>query len=173
MKKLLGIVVLGLLWCNTAFAALQIFTISCEGKLMTSSSEGVETVIDYYEDLEIYVGNEKSISTIKISPSHWLLRFDTYIPEESNNPDMTGLGDLIKFDASQSILIMKSPKNITSKDKNFKLLDSTFRLSLIDDSLNGYIFHLKNDNGIKIKSNTTVKSKCVGTEKIKKYLNIN
>ena len=173
MKNFLWVLALSLLWCNTAFAGLQIFTISCEGKLMSSTSEGVETVIDYYEDLEIYVSNVKSITTIKISPSHWMLRSDTYIPEKMNNPDLTGWGDLIKFDLRQSILIMKSPKNITSKDKNFKLLDSTFRLSLIDDSLNGYIFHLKNDNGIKIKSNTTVKSKCVGTEKIKKYLNIN
>ncbi len=171
MKKLL-IILVALLWCNTTFAGAQIFIISCEGKLKSATSEGVETVVDYYEDLEIYVSNVKSITTIKISPSHWMLRSDTYIPEKMNNPDLTGWGDLIKFDLRQSILIMKSPKNITSKDETTKLLDSKFRLSLINDTLNDYMFHLNNDNGIKINWNSTVKSKCVGTEKIKKYLNI-
>ena len=171
MKKLLGILVLGLLMCSKSYAELQIFTISCEGTVEAIPDKGPRANETYYEDLEIYVGNGKKVSTIKILPSHWFYRSDTYIPTKSNDPK-TGWGNLIIFDVRQSILVMESP-NVTSKNGKDKLLYSNFRLSLVNNSLMG---------DIKIEMTTVgepnivrgkVKSKCIGTEKIKKYLNIN
>ena len=78
MKKLfLGIVVLVLLMCNKSYAELQIFTISCEGTIKSRPGPGKEET--YYEDLQIYVGDGKEISTIEILPSHSLLRSGTLI----------------------------------------------------------------------------------------------
>jgi len=175
MKKLFLYIFLILTWCNTTFAGLQIFTISCEGEIKLTKSTGENTVLDYYEDLEIFVGADKnnkiSVSTIKISTSHPMFRSSTYIPEKNNNQEITGFGDIIIFDVKQSILIMKYA-NGGSEDGNFKLKGSKFRLSLINNTLNGSMEMLENNNGKIIVWTGDVKSKCVGTEKIKKYLNL-
>ncbi len=106
MKKLLIIVVLVLLMCNKSYAELQIFTISCEGTLKATADRGPELNETYYENLQIFVGNGKKITTINILPSHWWLRSDTYIPKKMNDPKITGWGDIIIFDYKQSILIV-------------------------------------------------------------------
>ena len=51
MKKLLGIMVLGLLWCNVGFA--KIFNVSCEGMHKIINNYNVVTESLFVEDLEI------------------------------------------------------------------------------------------------------------------------
>jgi len=171
MKKLLGIVVLVLLMCNKSYAELQIFTISCEGTI--KSRPGPDREETYYEDLQIYVGNGKEISTIEILPSHPGLRSGTYIIERANDPEVTGWGNLIIFNYKQSIITMESAKN-TSVSGKLKLLHSKFRLSLVNDTLMGATeMEITTDSDQTYILRSNVKSKCIGTEKIKKYLKIN
>ena len=97
MKKLLIIVVLVLLMCNKSYAELQIFTISCEGTLKATADRGPELNETYYENLQIFVGNGKKITTINILPSHWWLRSDTYIPKKMNDPKNRLIKQVIIF----------------------------------------------------------------------------
>jgi len=166
MKKLLlGILVLGFLLSSNAYAELEIFSISCEG---TITSSDLQYKNDFYEDLEVYVHKTKrpAIGTIiRKSSSHPMLRSENYIPPE--NVSGSGWGTVSTLDAKQLIVQMVSHNNI-SEDGKYKLIRSKFRLSFVSNSLMGnakYVF--ENEEAI-----MSVKTKCLGMEKIKKYLNI-
>ena len=56
MKKLLGILVLGLLWCNVVVADIveKTFNLSCQGEINTSGGwTGLKETNYFYEDFKI------------------------------------------------------------------------------------------------------------------------
>jgi hypothetical protein len=78
MKKAIGIIVLGLLWCNVAFASsAETFILTCSGKKKTIDI--YQTSYDsFYEDFTVYVNLGKINGIYTDATNSWLKRSGSY-----------------------------------------------------------------------------------------------
>ena len=79
MKKLLAIIVLGLLWCNTSFADVKHFNIACKGEIdITTPFSQIKETSYYYEDFRILTYNNKIMSLERLSSNQHMLRLSLF-----------------------------------------------------------------------------------------------
>ena len=105
MKKLLGIVVLGLLWCNVGFAEIQSFILNCSGESKTSSRNGV-SYDSFFEDFTLYVQDGKINGIYTDATNHPAGRSGAYPDPDAPGYELEeGLG-ILEYGYDQNTLYL-------------------------------------------------------------------
>ena len=92
MKKLLGILVLGLLWCNNSFAEAKTFNVSCKGEIdITTPFTQITETSYYFEDFEVLTYKNKILSLERLATNNHMMRLHLF--ENTYNKNMVVIGN--------------------------------------------------------------------------------
>ena len=161
MKKLLGILVLGLLLSGNAYAALAVKTmnITCNGTTTINGGYGGERSHAFIEDLKIAFNNEGKIIGVEIiDTTDWWLRPSMHVILPGTIVDLTA--DLDKFE-----IFTKNRKKEKDTLKDFRA-----SMSLISGTYKGSLNFINQKTKVH-KFNIKWIAKCKGVNQVYAYLN--
>jgi len=170
MKKLLGIVVLGLLLSSNAFAEqIKRFTLSCEGLITQEKFESEETK-RFYEDIKITTVDKK-IQYVEILNSSSLYGRETFVHRSGKAGDTYIPAYLLQVMGSEKIIIINDPNKKQLSDE-IKRSGYRTRLSVLNSTYVGKWYTTWDSSKFGITTTEyNFDSVCSGTDKLIAYLN--